>query len=79
MQFSLPVLIILCITVGNLQDYLKPYRIKVEIHTCILSNTYSYLILSIPNGTSHFYLSHVEKFPLALETVPLEAEHIIVR
>lgn len=77
MQFSLLVLIILRIIVGNLQDHLKPHRIKVDIY--ILSNTYSYLILSIPNGTSHFYLSHVEKFPLALETMPLEAAPIIVR
>lgn len=62
-----PVLFIIHIMVGNFQAYLKPYRIKIKMH--ILSITYSYLTLST-SKCSHFYLSHVEEFPLALGPTP---------
>lgn len=74
--FFVPALFIICIMVGNFQAHLKPYRMKIKMH--ILSTTYSYLTLSIPN-CSHFYLSHVEEFPLALGTMPPGAAYVIMR
>lgn len=68
---------IICITVGNVQSQLKPYRIQFQLR--ILSNTYLYLILPVLNSTTHFYLSHVKQTPLPLGTMPLGAAHINVR